>query len=594
MEQSQSVLRLVGILDMNRLRVLIIAIALWLIFLLGLAHPGILDVDISPVVFALASIAALVIFLLPDLGTLHWSAIMVPVLLIYAGASALDLLGHHQVSPATVLIELAVLSITVYLARLTSVVVANLEQVIDSVVVGANATRILSTAEGEDATNGELFRARRFNRPVGFLLLKLSDVSVLQISGANLLNYQAALQRSFLRARVGQLVESMLYHTDPIAWYKDELVICLPETNAEEALQLARRIYDLIRLTINIRIPIGVANFPDDGLIYADLVMVASRKLSLFDDSPEHKQAGTEQKQAEPTTMGTQERPAPGDNGTSKATVRELTYANVNPLGVVSVPSKPAWGFLFDVGVNVLRPLDDFFQPHTSSLKSETPYYDPDFWVNRLPYQSANARQVYRRVKRLMDLAMAILVLPLALPLGAAIALVIFMGDGASPFYVQRRIGLGGRAFKMYKFRSMIPNADRRMEELGVRVNARGETVDENDNKLENDPRITRIGRILRKTSLDELPQIWNVLLGEMSVVGPRPTSFGVDKYSLLQTQRLSVKPGITGLWQVYDRGDTDFDKRLIWDIKYIDKMSLSLDLRVLIYTVLKFTHGAR
>ena len=85
MEQSQSVLRLVGILDMNRLRVLIIAIALWLIFLLGLAHPGILDVDISPVVFALASIAALVIFLLPDLGTLHWSAIMVPVLLIYAG-----------------------------------------------------------------------------------------------------------------------------------------------------------------------------------------------------------------------------------------------------------------------------------------------------------------------------------------------------------------------------------------------------------------------------------------------------------------------------------------------------------------------------
>ena len=167
---------------------------------------------------------------------------------------------------------------------------------------------------------------------------------------------------------------------------------------------------------------------------------------------------------------------------------------------------------------------------HTSSLKSETPYYDPDFWVNRLPYQSANARQVYRRVKRLMDLAMAILVLPLALPLGAAIALVIFMGDGASPFYVQRRIGLGGRAFKMYKFRSMIPNADRRMEELGVRVNARGETVDENDNKLENDPRITRIGRILRKTSLDELPQIWNVLLGEMSVVGPRPTSFGVDR----------------------------------------------------------------
>jgi len=569
-------------------------VALWLIFLFGLAHPSLFDIDVSPTVFVLASAATLAIFLLPDLGTLHWSTIMVPVLLVYGAASALNLLGHHQTSPATVLIELTVLSITVFLARLTSVVVTNLEQVIDNVVTGANATRILPAAEGEEATNGELFRARRFNRPVGFLLLKLSDVPALQISGANIMNYQAALQRSFLRARIGQLVESMLYHTDPIAWYKDDLVICLPETNADEALQLARRIYDLIRLTLNLQVPIGVANFPEDGLIYADLVTIASRKLTHFDEPGEHREAVAEHKSSDSSGSLSQERETIGDNGSSKATIRELTYANVTPLGVVSLPAKPPWGFLFGVGAGVLRPQDNFFPPRSASLKLETPYYEPGFWLNRLPYQSAQARQIYRRVKRLMDLTMVLLTLPVTLPLGAVIAFLIFIGDRASPFYAQRRIGLGGRPFKMYKFRSMIPNADRRLEELGVRVNERGETVDEFGNKLENDPRITRIGRILRKTSLDELPQLWNVLRGEMSIVGPRPTSFGVDKYSLLQTQRLSVKPGITGLWQVYDRGDTDFDKRLIWDIKYIDKMSLLLDLRILIHTVMKFRQGAR
>ena len=580
---------------MNRLRVLLIAVALWLIFLFVLAHPRLLNVwDVSPIVIVLASTAALVIFVLPDLGTSHWSIIMVPVLLVYGAANALNLLDHiRSVSPTTVLIELAVLTITIYLARLISVAVASLEQVFDSMATGANATRVLSTAEGEAATNGELFRARRFNRPVGLLLMKLSEVPALRVSGANIMNYQAALQRSFLRARISQLVESMLYHTDPIAWYKDDLMICLPETNAEEALQLAKRINDLVRLTLNISVPIGIANFPEEGLIYSDLVAVASRKLTNLDDPGEQKEAAAEHKLPEPSALITQDRGTLGDNGSTKATVRELTYANVNPLGVATLSSKPTWGFLFGAGTNFLRPLDDLIPSRSPSVMLESPY-DPGFWVNRLPYQSAQARQVYRRIKRLMDLMMVLGTMPLTLPLGVVVAFLIFIGDRSSPFYRQRRIGLGGKAFKMVKFRSMIPNADRRMAELGVRVNSRGETVDEFGNKLENDPRITRIGRILRKTSLDELPQLWNVLQGEMSIVGPRPTSFGVDKYSLLQTQRLSVKPGITGLWQIYDRGDTDFDKRLIWDIKYIDKISLSLDLRILICTVLKLRQGAR
>ncbi|NLE51462.1 MAG: sugar transferase [Chloroflexi bacterium] len=200
------------------------------------------------------------------------------------------------------------------------------------------------------------------------------------------------------------------------------------------------------------------------------------------------------------------------------------------------------------------------------------------------------------KVKRAIDIGLVLASLPVTLPIGLALTTLIWLQDRHSPFYSQVRTGLGGHTFKMYKFRSMIVNADKRLEELGVRVNERGETVNEHGDKLENDPRITRMGRIIRKTSLDELPQLWNVLRGEMSIVGPRPTSFGVDKYRLLHTERLSVKPGITGLWQIYERGETDFDNRLIWDMKYIEKISLVLDLKIMIRTALKVfrDRGAR
>jgi lipopolysaccharide/colanic/teichoic acid biosynthesis glycosyltransferase len=107
------------------------------------------------------------------------------------------------------------------------------------------------------------------------------------------------------------------------------------------------------------------------------------------------------------------------------------------------------------------------------------------------------------------------------------------------------------------------------------------------DFKITNDPRITRVGRLLRKTSLDELPQIWNVLRGEMSLVGPRPTSFDVSTYQLWHTERLEVLPGITGLWQVSGRSDVDFDERLQLDVEYIERRSIWLDLKILCLTFL-------
>ena len=133
----------------------------------------------------------------------------------------------------------------------------------------------------------------------------------------------------------------------------------------------------------------------------------------------------------------------------------------------------------------------------------------------------------------------------------------------------------------MYKFRTMVKNA----EELKAKY-AHLNELSWPDFKITNDPRVTRVGGFLRKTSLDELPQLFNVLKGDMSLVGPRPTSFDVSTYSLWHTERLEVLPGITGLWQISGRSNLDFEERLRLDVEYIEKRSLALDIRILIGTV--------
>ena len=575
---------------MNRLRVLLLAAVIWLILLFVLADPRMLGFTPSPAIFAIAVVTVLGMLLFPDLGTSRLQMIMVGVGLLYLAAGAVGALGHSLADVPLVVTELFMLGVTVYLVRMLSVVVSNLEQILENVITNKDESRILSQANGEDTVNAELIRARRFNRPVGFVLLKVSDVEELKSAGAERFSYQYVLQRSYLKARIGQLAESFLYHTDPIAWYGEDLVICLPETNREEAEELARKVYDLIRSQLNIRVPIGVAAFPDDGLIYSDLVAAAQknplvvvkeeRRVEAGSASSEDKRASQERAAVHPMTV-------------------DFGFGGFNGgQGAVAQPMPKASSFILSLGLRALLHGGDLLQPlsNRSRANDVEPYYNPDFWVNRLPYQSAGSRRVYMQVKRVMDIALVIASLPLTLPIGAVIAALVWLQDRHSPFYVQIRTGLGGHTFRMYKFRSMIVNADQRLAELGVRCNERGETVDENGDKLENDPRITPVGKILRKTSLDELPQLWNVLKGDMSIVGPRPTSFGVDKYRLLHTERLSVKPGITGLWQIYERGETDFDNRLIWDMKYIEKMSLLLDLKIIIRTALKVfrDRGAR
>jgi lipopolysaccharide/colanic/teichoic acid biosynthesis glycosyltransferase len=195
--------------------------------------------------------------------------------------------------------------------------------------------------------------------------------------------------------------------------------------------------------------------------------------------------------------------------------------------------------------------------------------------------RTRQASRGYLIGKRAFDVFFCIFVLPVALPLLALCALAVLL-DSRGPVVIgQTRTGRDARPFRMFKFRTMVRNA----EELKAGLSHLN-VLPPPDFKIPNDPRITRVGRILRQTSLDELPQLVNVLRGEMSLVGPRPTSFAATTYSLWHTHRLEVTPGITGLWQVKGRNVTTFDERLRIDIEYIERRSFFYDLKILLLTV--------
>jgi len=199
-------------------------------------------------------------------------------------------------------------------------------------------------------------------------------------------------------------------------------------------------------------------------------------------------------------------------------------------------------------------------------------------------------------LKRLFDLASVVVILALFGPLMVLIGFFISLTSGRSIIYGHVRVGQNGKEFKCYKFRSMVLNSDQVLQELlADSQEAREEW--ERDFKLKNDPRITRIGRFIRRTSLDELPQLWNVIRGDMSIVGPRPV---VRKefdqyYGPARKHYLAVKPGLTGLWQVSGRNDLGYDQRVALDRAYVESWNVFIDFIIVMKTVrvMLFRHGA-
>jgi len=203
----------------------------------------------------------------------------------------------------------------------------------------------------------------------------------------------------------------------------------------------------------------------------------------------------------------------------------------------------------------------------------------------RVGVEESSVRQPafwYHSVKRALDVAISSLLLAILLPLLIPISLLILLDSPGPIFHRREVVGRNGRPFNALKLRTMIKNGDHKVARDTI-------LADEyhNNHKLRRDPRVTRIGKVLRKTSLDEFPQLMNVLRGEMSLVGPRMISFPeLRKFGPWQERILEVKPGITGLWQVHGRSDLPYEERVRWNVHYVNNRSLLLDLRILAKTI--------
>lgn len=194
-----------------------------------------------------------------------------------------------------------------------------------------------------------------------------------------------------------------------------------------------------------------------------------------------------------------------------------------------------------------------------------------------------NHQYAYRIVKRIFDIVASSIAVVLLSPLFLILAIAIKIDDPKGPvFYTQTRVGKDGKTFQIIKFRSMVSNADELLARLKNQNEVEGAMF-----KMKNDPRITRVGRFIRKYSLDELPQLINVIGGSMSIVGPRPPLVSeVEQYTDYDKQRLMVVPGCTGMWQVGGRNDVDFDEMVYLDLTYIQNRSVWLDLKIMFETV--------
>jgi exopolysaccharide biosynthesis polyprenyl glycosylphosphotransferase len=239
-----------------------------------------------------------------------------------------------------------------------------------------------------------------------------------------------------------------------------------------------------------------------------------------------------------------------------------------------------------DAGVDVMV-VPDVFQLNLRQVMVENLDGIPLLRVNGyIPFKATN-----RLFKRALDLALILLASPFVLLIGGLVALAIRLEGPGPIFYTAERVGENGSRFKMIKFRSMIQDADKLRGEL-----IKSQELDPRHPKIKRDPRVTRVGRFIRTTSLDELPNLFNVLMGHMSIVGPRPpTPDEVNLYEPWHMQRLQVKPGLTGLWQVSGRSEIPFDEMCLLDIYYIENWSMQLDAQILILTIPRvlMRHGA-
>ena len=218
-------------------------------------------------------------------------------------------------------------------------------------------------------------------------------------------------------------------------------------------------------------------------------------------------------------------------------------------------------------------------------VRNETLNYTQDILLvpNKGTKEILKEINIYKYVKRILDFSLSLIGLIVLSPIFLVIAILIKKESDGPVFFKHKRIGKNGKEIGIYKFRSMVPNA----EELIKKFTPEQMKEFKENFKLENDPRITKIGKFLRKTSLDELPQLINILKGELSIIGPRPViKQELEKYGNNKEKFLSVTPGLTGYWAANGRSDTTYEQRMMMELYYVDNLSFRLDIKVFLKTV--------
>lgn len=511
----------------TQLRLVSIVTVLWfgVIFNLERLNLGTEDaVNLNSIVYIIVALVGMGFIAFPNLQNLNPLVTGTALIVFYLGANTVFSQWEHYTSqPAYLVLEIGVLLISFVLLRTLSHLLLDLELGLNLFVMQRENPPIMSFARAKEKVEQELERASRYDRPLACIYCEVYDQS------------DTELQLSKLRSALGEHLGYTLkqyYQRIKLGQYIATLVF------KSDMILLYRNGFLLFLLETGEE---EVKTFLQE----LGLLVSADIRLNLLVGESYFPEDGADLDELV-------------QKARSSVRVFLKTKSEDN--------AKTREG---DVFVDVEQRL-------MIEKQSE--------WLNKLAYQSPTSRLIYRPIKRLMDFSAALLVLPFALVMGLLLALLVYLDDGRPIFYSQERTGYGGRRFKMYKFRSMKVGA----------ASTPPEVIHTSDGKVryvwpeknDDDPRVTRVGRILRKTSLDEIPQLWNVLSGDMSLVGPRPTSWNLDKYTLLQTERLSVRPGITGLWQVSARETQNFDERLLWDVKYVEKMSLWLDIQIIWRTV--------
>jgi lipopolysaccharide/colanic/teichoic acid biosynthesis glycosyltransferase len=218
-------------------------------------------------------------------------------------------------------------------------------------------------------------------------------------------------------------------------------------------------------------------------------------------------------------------------------------------------------------------------KPEEETMRIQIHY--PAHTTEKTP-KKEQKRLGYRFFKRAFDIVASFFGMVILSPLFLVVAVAIMLESRGAPIYTQRRVGRGGDVFKIFKFRSMVKNADEVLANFTPLQRAEFEV----NFKLDNDPRITKVGAFIRKTSLDELPQLMNIFLGHLSIVGPRPiVEYETYKYSDKIDNLLSIKPGLTGYWQVNGRSDTTYEERVEMEMYYVNNSSMLLDLKIFFAT---------